>query len=122
MSCWTIETEKIIKAHEGDFDSSNWQSKLKNYGGYSAYLNKLGGVFAKFNGKNASVKTAKEFREIAQYVFGLMAIYGFNYNNNSTHVRWGGPRPFYPTADSGSCNWGEIDTLCSSPNKDKTTN
>lgn len=122
MSCWTAETEKIIKAHQGDFNSSNWQSKLKEYGGYSAYLNKLGGVFKKWNGKNANVKTAAQFQEIAQYVMGLMAIYGFNYNNGSFTVRWGGGSPFYPSANSGRCNWGQIDKLCSSSEKAKTTN
>lgn len=122
MSCWTSETEKIINAHKADFNSSNWQSRLKAYGGYSAYLNKLGGVFKKWNGKNASVKTAAQFQEIAQYVFGLMAIYGFNYNNGQFTVRWGGGSPFYGSADDGRCNWGEIDTLCSSADKAKTTN
>lgn len=122
MSCWTSETEKIINAHKADFNSSNWQSRLKAYGGYSAYLNKLGGVFKKWNGKNASVKTAAQFQEIAQYVFGLMAIYGFNYNNGQFTVKWGGGSPFYGSADDGRCNWGEIDTLCSSADKAKTTN
>ena len=122
MSCWTTETEKIIKAHQADFNSSNCQAKLKSYGGYSAYLKRLGGVFAKWNGKNANVKTAAQLQEIAQYVFGLMAIYGFNYNNGNFTVRWGGGSPFYPSANDGKCNWGEIDTLCSSASKSKTTN
>ena len=122
MSCWTAETEKIIRAHMADFNSSNCQAKLKSYGGYSAYLKRLGGVFAKWNGKNANVKTAAQFQEIAQYVFGLMAIYGFNYNNGRFTVRWGGGSPFYQSADDGRCNWGEIDTLCSSSGKAKTTN
>ena len=122
MSCWTAETEKIINAHKADFNSSNWQSKLKSYGGYFAYLNKLGGVFKKWNGKNASVKTAAQFQEISQYVFGLMAIYGFNYNNGQFTVRWGGGSPFYPSADDGRCNWGTIDDLCSRSDKSKTTN
>ena len=121
-SCWTAETEKIIKAHQADFNSSNWESYLKSHGGYSEYLRQLGGVFAKWNGKTASVKTAAQFQEIAQYVFGLMAIYGFNYNNDCTHVRWGGGSPFYPSAEDGCCNWGRIDVLCSSRDKDKTTN
>lgn len=122
MSCWTAETEKIIKAHQADFNYSNCTAKLKSYGGYSAYLKRLGGVFAKWNGKNASVKTAAQFQAIAQYVFGLMAIYGFNYNNGNFTVRWGGGSPFYPSADDGRCNWGEIDTLCSNSGKAKTTN
>lgn len=122
MSCWTSETERIINAHKADFNSSNCTSKLKSYGGYSAYLNRLGGVFKKWNGKNANVKTAAQFQEIAQYVFGLMAIYGFNYNNGNFTVRWGGGSPFYSSANDGRCNWGEIDDLCSNSNKAKTTN
>ena len=122
MSCWTAETEKIIKAHQADFSSSNWESYLKAHGGYTGYLNRLGGVFSKWNGKTASVKTAAQFQEISQYVMGLMAIYGFNYNNGRTHVRWGGGSPFYPSAGDGRCNWGRIDVLCSSRDKDKTTN
>lgn len=122
MSCWTAETEKIINAHKADFNSSNCTSKLKSYGGYSAYLNRLGGVFKKWNGKNANVKTAAQFQEIAQYVFGLMAIYGFNYNNGQFTVRWGGGSPFYSSADDGKCNWGTIDALCSKSDKAKTTN
>ena len=122
MGCWTAETERILAAHQADFNSFNWEAKLRHYGGYYDYLDILGGVFAKWNGKNADVKTAAQFREIAEYVFGLMALYGFNYNNGETHVRWGGPSPFYPSKDDGVCNWGEIDTLCSSRDKSKTTN
>ena len=122
MSCWTKETEGIIKAHRGDFNSTNWQKVLSSYGGYEAYLKALGGVFAKYAGKDANVKTAVQLQEIAQYVFGLMAIYGFNYNNDSTQVRWGGGYPFYKSALDGRCNWGRIDDLCSSPDLAKTTN
>lgn len=122
MGCWTPETEKIIKAHQAEFDASTWQAKLKYYGGYNDYLDILGGVFAKWNGKTADVKTAAQFQEIAQYVFGLMAIYGFNYNNDVTTIRWGGSAPFYPSKDSGRCNWGRIDDLCSRADLDKTTN
>ena len=122
MSCWTSETEKIIKAHQADFNSSNWQAVLKARGGYEAYVRSLGGVFAKWIGKNANVKTAQQFQEIAQYVFGLMAIWGFNYNNGRFVVRWSGGSPFYSAATDGRCNWGEIDELCSSAQKSKTTN
>lgn len=121
-SCWTAETDKIIKAHQADFNYKNCQEVLKASGGYKSYVKKLGGVFAKYAGKNANVKTAAQFQEVAQYVFGLMAIYGFNYNNNSTRVHWGGQAPFYPSKDYGSCCWGEIDTLCGYENKSKTTN
>ena len=123
MSCWTSETEAIIKAHQADFNSANWEAKLKSYGGYEAYLKKLGGVFAKYAGKSRwNVKTAAQLQEIVQYVFGLFTIYGVNYNNGTSQFRWGGGAPFYTSASQGSCNWGEIDTLCSSRDKDKTTN
>ncbi len=121
-SCWTAETAKIIQAHQADFNYKNCQQVLKAYGGYKSYVKKLGGVFAKLIGKNANVKTAAQFQEVSQYVFGLMAIYGFNYNNNETRVLWGGEHPFYPSKNDGNCNWGEIDTICGYENKSKTTN
>lgn len=120
--CFTPETDRIIKAHMDDFNYNNCQSVLKSYGGYAAYLKKIGGVFEKYAMKDANVKTAAQFQEIAQYVFGLMAIYGFDYNNGSTYVRWGGRYPFYPRAVSGRCNWGQIDDLCSNAELSKTTN
>ena len=120
--CFTAETEKIIKAHMNDFSYNNCQKVLKSYGGYAAYLKKMGGVFRKYAMEDANVKTAAQFQEIAQYVFGLMAIYGFDYNNGTTYVRWGGRYPFYPRSVSGRCNWGQIDDLCSNPELSKTTN
>lgn len=123
MGCFTDETKKIVESHKADFNWSNCQSKLKSYGGYSSYLkNTLGGVFKKWCNKDANVKTVAEFQEIAQYVFGLMAIYGFDYNNGSTYVRWGDGNPFYTDGQKGRCNWGQIDDLCSNPDKSKTTN
>ena len=122
MTCWTSETEKIIKAHQADFNYQNCQEVLKANGGYKSYVKKLGGVFTKWIGKNANVKSAVQFQEVSQYVFGLMAIYGFNYNNNETRVLWGGGHPFYTSKNDGNCNWGEIDTLCGYANKSKTTN
>ena len=122
MSCWTSETEKIIKMHESDLNSSNCREVLRKNGGYSTYLNKLGGVFRKWNGRQMHCTTVQQFQEAAQYVFGLMAIYGFNYNNGRFTVKWSGKTPFYRSADDGRCNWGEIDNLCSNPDKAKTTN
>ena len=42
MKQFTRGTQKIIDAHKADFDCTNWKDKLKSYGGYNAYLKKLG--------------------------------------------------------------------------------
>lgn len=115
-------TQKIIDAHKSDFNCTNYISKLRAYGGYSAYLNSLGGVFKKWNGKTASVKTVEELHEIAEYVFGLMSIFGFDYNNGTWYRKWAGGSPFYINNQKGRCNWGRIDDLCGKESKDKTTN
>lgn len=122
MKQFSTETQKIIDAHKGDFNCTNYQAKLKSYGGYSAYLNKLGGVFKKWNGRTANVKTVAELHEIAEYVFGLMSIFGFDYNNGKIYRRWAGGSPFYVNGKKGRCNWGRIDDLCGKSGKSKTTN
>lgn len=119
MVKFSKETQKIVDAHKSDFNCTNYESKLKEYGGYSAYINSLGGVFKKYNGKNVNARTEAEFQEAAEYVFGLMAIYGFDYNNNKRYVRWQGGSPFYTGSNKGKCNGGKIDDLCKS--KGKTT-
>ena len=122
MKQFTKGTQKIIDAHKADFDCANWKDKQKSYGGYNAYLKKLGGIFAKWNGKTGSAKTVMEFREFAEYVWGLMSIYGFDYNNGKIYRKWAGGKPFYTGGKKGRCNWGLIDDLCSKESKDKTTN
>lgn len=122
MTCFTPETQRIISAHKGDFNCDTCQAYLKRKGGYIAYLKELGGTFKKWAGKTAKARTAVQFQEIAQYVFGLMAIYGFDYNNGNTYVKWGGGSPYYPSGKTGDCNWGLIDDLCCNPGLDKTTN
>ena len=122
MKQFSDETQRIINAHKGDFNCENCSSKLKSYGGYSGYLNKLGGVFAKWNGKTANVKTVKDLQEVAEYVFGLMSIYGFDYNNGKRYVKWGGGSPFYTGSYKGKCNRATIDKLCGESGKSKTTN
>lgn len=122
MKQFTTGTTKIVNSHMGDFNCNDWLEKLKAAGGYSEYLNKLGGVFSKWNGKTARVKTVIEFREIAEYVFGLFTIYGFDYNNGKLYRKWAGGKPFYVGDKKGRSNWGRIDDLCSSTKKAKTTN
>lgn len=122
MSDFTAATQKIINAHKADFNCTNFASKLKSYGGYDAYLKKLGGVFAEYAGKTADVRTTSEFIHAAEYVFGLMSIYGFDYDNDKVYYRWQGGSPFYVNGKKGKCNWGRIDDLCSKASKYKTTN
>ena len=122
MKQFSDTTQAIINKHKADFNCKNYSAKLKAAGGYSGYLKGLGGVFAKYNGKTASVKTVSELHEIAEYVFGLMSIYGFDYNNGKIYRRWAGGSPFYVDGKKGRSNWGRIDDLCGKSTKAKTTN
>lgn len=122
MKQFTIGTKKIVDAHKADFDCTDYASKMKAYGGYEAYLKKLGGVFEKWAGKTGSVKTVMEFREFAEYTWGLMSLFGFDYNNGKIYRRWAGGKPFYTGSHKGRSNWGRIDDLCGKSSKAKTTN
>lgn len=126
MSVFSSYTQPIVNAHKADFNCTNFSSKLKSYGGYNAYLKKLGGVFAEYAGKSVNAKTVAQFQYGSEYVFGLFSIYGFDYSNGnsskSTYHRWGGGSPFYVDGKKGKCNWGTIDALCSTTAKSKTTN
>ena len=103
-------TNAIVNAHRYDFDYSTFQSYIKKAGGYAAYVRSLGGVFTKWQGRNITLtpdykaKTVREFQEACDYVFGLMTMYGFNYNKGKpgTSKNWGkgADDAFYPkTAD-----------------------
>ena len=83
-SKFSEETAAIVEQHLYDFDRYNLESKLASYGGFENYCkNQLGGVFARWTGVDnvAQVQTVDEFQEIAEYVWGLMTIYGFDYSN-----------------------------------------
>ena len=87
---FTSSTAAIVKNHRNDFNVYNFQQKMKEYGGYENYLKSLGGVFAKWAGKTANVKSAKELQEIAEYEWGIMTMWGFDYcNYQSSHYgKW----------------------------------
>lgn len=121
MTQFTKATQAIIDAHKADFNCNTYDKFIKSKGGYAAYVKSLGGVFAKYVGKTPHVTTVQEFQEVAEYVFGLMAIWGFDYNNNQKYVRWGGGSPFYTSDKKGKCNKGKIDDMCKGT-KDRTTN
>ena len=121
MGHFSSETQKIVSAHKADFDCTNYESRLKAAGGYKAYIRSLGGVFAKYLDYSGTVATKNVFHEICEYVFGLFAIYGFDYYNGQKYVRWTGGSPFYVNGAKGKCNGGAIDDLCGQASKSKTT-
>ena len=83
------ETKAIINDHRTDFYYNNFHSKISKFGGYKKYLKKtLGGVFAKYANKKIKVKTAADFQEAAEYVWGLWTIWGTDYDNNRVHHSW----------------------------------
>lgn len=122
MKQFSDQTQKIIDQHKGDFDCRTYDSYIKSVGGYNAYIRSLGGIFKEWAGKTAHVRTVKGLQDIAEYVFGLFSIWGFDYNNGKTYRRWAGGKPFYPAPNTGRCNWGRIDDLCSNSSKGRTTN
>ena len=83
-SQFSPETAAIVEQHLYDFNRFDFSSKMNGYGGFENYCkNQLGGVFARWTGVDniADVRTVEEFQEIAEYVWGLMCIYGFDYSN-----------------------------------------
>lgn len=122
MKQFSEQTQKIIDQHKADFDATNFVTKLNNAGGYDSYVRSLGGVFTKWIGKTMTCRTHQDLQEIAEYVFGLMSIWGFDYENGQTRRRWGGGSPFYTGSTRGWCNAGTIDSLCGDFKKAKTTN
>lgn len=89
MAIFSTGTQRIVDAHRNDFTYDTFDSFMKKAGGYNAYVKSLGGVFAKYIGKQPHVKTVQEFQEVAEYVMGLLTIWGVNYWNGGTHWKWG---------------------------------
>lgn len=128
-SDFTEETNEIVNEHLNDFNANNFHEKMEEYGGYEKYLtDELGGVFAKYAGGDniADVKTASELQEIAEYVLGLMTIYGFDYCNNKpgSYSKWRSDSgvtsdAFYPrgttNGNTGHAPYAQndIDLICS---------
>lgn len=88
------ETKNIINDHRMDFNVNNYDTKIKKYGGYTKYVKSLGGVFAKYaSKKKIKVKTAADFQEAAEYVWGLMTIWGGDYSGGSFYA-WRNNKPW----------------------------
>lgn len=125
MNQWTNDTATIISKHQKDFNKANYSAKMSACGGYSAYVKSLGGVFQKLYGDNTPPQTVQEFRQHVEFVQGLMAIWGFDYNNGKHYYKWGNGSSdrFYSSGGSGKCNGGTITQLCQGTGgRGRTTN
>lgn len=88
------ETQAIVERERGKFyyDSDFYRNNIfMNQEGYDSYVKSLGGVFAKYGGRDniASVTSAQELQAVSEYVYGLMCIYGFDYDNGKKYKLWG---------------------------------
>ena len=84
------KTYRIIKEHADDFNHTNFKYVVGDYKSTGRYVRSLGGIFQKHWGVKTRVRKASELREVSEYVFGLMTIYGFDYWNAITYCKWGG--------------------------------
>lgn len=80
------ETLDIINKHRTDFYFDNYHSFLQKKfdNKYRKYVKSLGGVFEKYaKTGQIKIKTAADFQEAAEYVWGLWTIWGVDYWNPS---------------------------------------
>ena len=134
-SKFSKQTQEIITKHANDFNYANFKSIIGGDEDFNNYCkNVLGGVFAKWVGKNkkGEGKTASEFQEIAEYVFGLMVLYGFDYCNGNpgSYGKYGAnndnvaSNSFYPSGvynspgKNDNTNGANIDAICAGTQKD----
>ena len=93
-SSFDAETMSIIEQHLNDFNYYSFNSSTAG-----DYIRSLGGIFSKYYGRDVQVTTAGELQEVAEYVFGLMYLYGFDYYNgrgsNGHYCKWGGSCLYY---------------------------
>lgn len=97
------ETKEIIKDRKNDFFFTGDRSyqkvvlgKKSKYGSYEKYVSSLGGVFSRFASTNRiSVKTAADYQIAAEYVFGLLTIWGPDYYNGKMRQKWVTNDAFY---------------------------
>lgn len=97
------ETKNIVSKRSEDFYAETYDSviKSKKYGSYKKYVKSLGGVFADYaDVDRIRVKTAADFQAAAEYVFGLLEIWGPDYRSDHS-VLWPGNDAFYAHEDSG---------------------
>lgn len=90
---FSSQTEKIVNAHMNDFNYYSFDNFMARHGGATNYVRSLGGVFSKWCGVQAKVQTAGQFQEVAEYVMGIMTIWGPDYKGgggeHKFNGRWG---------------------------------
>lgn len=88
FSCKTI---RIVERHINDFNYYTFDSYINARGGFDKYMNSLGGYFSRYYGEQPKVTTVKEFQEVAEYVLGMIVMYGFDYYNgeDGKYCKWG---------------------------------
>ena len=124
------ETAATIKQHKKDFYYKNVDAKLKKAGGLIKYIQNLDknkkGVFwtyaSRTNGKGGikkiPVKTAADLQKASEFIYGLMMIWGVDYDIGTTYHEWKGKDAFYyPRKHGGGYSNTDIITFL----KDKNT-
>ena len=84
------QTLRIVEKHINDFTSNNFYSVINSYGGFENYMRSLGGVFAKYYGRELEIKSPCDLQDVSEYVFGMMVMYGFDYRSGEKYCKWGG--------------------------------
>ena len=94
--CFSAHTQSVIESERGKIshNSSFYKNTLfRNQENYDEYIKSLGGVFETYGGRDniANVTTAEELQDVSEYVFGLMSIWGFNYDKGKpeAYKHWG---------------------------------
>ena len=87
---FTEGTEAIVEAHMNDFDYHSFDSFMSSHGGAANYVRSLGGVFEKYCGVPTQVQSAGQFQEVAEYVMGLMTIWGPDYHGGGGDHKFNG--------------------------------
>ena len=86
-------TQKIVEEHVQDFGKdSDYKKFIKEKGGYEKYVKSLGGVFEKYVDRDGKItlKTKGDYFEACDYMYGLIAIWGFNYSCQGEPKRFTG--------------------------------
>ena len=84
------KTESIVEAHMNDFNYYTFDDFMRARGGAENYVRSLGGVFAKWCGIQAHVQSAGEFQEVAEYVMGIMTLWGPDYQGGGGKHKFNG--------------------------------
>lgn len=115
MLLFSTDTQIKVSRETGKFTAQNYDSKIKELGGFNYYVTGLGGVFTRYHEWKKKADNYKDFQGVAEYVFGLLSIFRFAYWNGSTWWYYlNSPQKcFYnkKITDKG-CRGGSISQLC----------